>query len=92
LVISNHESFRVLFDKIASVFYLKKKSVNILASEMASPKNRHCANCIGTLSFPILSLLRGRPKYKRSLMLALDVAARPEVIDQRIVHIEPLAR
>ena len=59
---------------------------------MASPKNRHCANCIGTLSFPILSLLRGRPKYKRSLMLALDVAARPEVIDQRIVHIEPLAR
>jgi len=25
-------------------------------------------------------------------MLALDVAARPEVIDQRIVHIEPLAR
>ena len=24
---------------------------NILAQEMASPENRHCANCIGTLSF-----------------------------------------
>jgi len=24
----------------------------MLALEMASPGNRHCANCIGTLSFP----------------------------------------
>jgi len=24
-----------------------------LALEMASPRNQHCANCIGTLSFPI---------------------------------------
>jgi len=26
--------------------------MNILAFEMASPGNRHCANCIGALSFP----------------------------------------
>jgi len=26
--------------------------IYILALEMASPGNRHCANCIGTLSFP----------------------------------------
>jgi len=49
LVISNHNSFRVLFDKIASVF---EKYIYILALEMASPGNQHCANCIGALSFP----------------------------------------
>jgi len=27
---------------------------------MASPENQHCANCIGTLSFPILTCDRGR--------------------------------
>ena len=32
---------------------LLEKYIYILASEMASPSNQHCANCIGTLSFPI---------------------------------------
>ena len=32
-----------------------RKYVYILALEMASPWNQHCANCIGTLSFPIVS-------------------------------------
>ena len=27
--------------------------MHILALEIASPRNQHCANCIGTLSFPI---------------------------------------
>jgi len=40
----------VLFDKIASVYL---KNIYISALEMASPGNQHCANCIGTLSFPI---------------------------------------
>jgi len=39
LVISNHNSFRVLFDKIASV-YLFEKYINILALEMVSPASR----------------------------------------------------
>ena len=26
----------------------------ILALDMASPGNQHCANCIGTLSFPLI--------------------------------------
>ena len=30
---------------------LFERYINILALEMASPGNRHCANCIGTLSF-----------------------------------------
>jgi len=46
-------SFRVLFDKIAS-YILFEIYINILALEMASPGNRHCANCIGALSFPVL--------------------------------------
>jgi len=55
LVISNHNGFRVLFDKIASVgaYILFEKYINILSLEMAIPMNRHCAICIGALSFPI---------------------------------------
>ena len=52
LVISNHNSFRELFDKIASV-YLLEKYIYILPLEMASAGNRHCANFIGTLSPPL---------------------------------------
>jgi len=34
-------------------YILFEKYINILALEMASPGNRHCVNCIGTLSFPV---------------------------------------
>jgi len=34
-------------------YILLEKYINILALEMASPGNRHCANSVGTLSFPI---------------------------------------
>ena len=34
-------------------YVLFEKYTNILALEMASPGNRHCANCIGALLFPI---------------------------------------
>jgi len=33
-------------------YILFEKYIYILALEMASPGNQHCANCIGTLSFP----------------------------------------
>ena len=49
---SNHKSFRVLFDKIASV-YFTWNYIYILALEIASPGNQHRASCIGTLLFPI---------------------------------------
>jgi len=52
LLISNHNSFRVLFDKITSVYFIRKNTY-ILALEMASPGNQHCANSIGTLLFPL---------------------------------------
>ena len=34
-------------------YILFEKYIYILALEIASPGNRHCANCNGTLSFPI---------------------------------------
>jgi len=43
----------VLFNKILP-YILFEKHVNFLALEMVSPGNQHCANCIGTLSFPIV--------------------------------------
>jgi len=55
LVISNRNSFRVLFQKLLP-HILFEKNINILSFEMASPGNRHCASCIGTLSFAICSL------------------------------------
>ena len=37
-------------------YILVEKYINILAaSEMASPGNRHCVNCIGTVSCPIVA-------------------------------------
>jgi len=53
LLISNCNSFQVLFDNIVPYYILFEKYICILALEMASPGNQHCANCIGTLSFPI---------------------------------------
>jgi len=53
LVISNHNSFRVLFDKIASVYFIGKYIFIFLyfITGNGQPKNQHCVNCIGTLSF-----------------------------------------
>jgi len=34
-------------------YILFEKYIYILALEMASPGNQQCANCIGTLSFPM---------------------------------------
>ena len=69
LLISNHSSFRVLFDKIDSVYFFEKY-IYILALEMASRGNQHCANCIGTLSFAIVtttqSNVRRRMKKPRN--------------------------
>jgi len=54
LALSNHNSFRVLFDEIASyILFEKCRPIHILALEMASPGDQHCANSIGTLSLPI---------------------------------------
>jgi len=45
----------VLFDKIAFVYFFGKY-IYILALEMASPRNQHCANCLGILPFPMTSI------------------------------------
>ena len=41
-----------MLDKITSVYFFEKKNIYNLSLEMASPGNRHCASCIGTLSIP----------------------------------------
>jgi len=48
LVISNHNSFRVLLTKLLPCI-LFENYIYIFALGMASSGNQHCANCIGTL-------------------------------------------
>jgi len=43
-----------MFDKAASVYFIREIYLHFSIAEMASPGNRHCARCIGTLSFPIM--------------------------------------
>jgi len=46
----------VLFDKIASVYILFEKYIDILALEMASPGNRHCVDIVSAqCRFPIVT-------------------------------------
>ena len=54
-VFSNHNSFRVPFDKIASVGNILFEKIYLYFSiGNGQPMgNQHCANCIGTLSFTI---------------------------------------
>jgi len=44
-----------------------EKYIFILALEMASSGNQRCANCIGTLSFPMHMQTVGPDKYNGSL-------------------------
>jgi len=39
-------------------YILFEKYIYILALGMACTGNRHCANCIGTLSFPVAAITR----------------------------------
>jgi len=57
--------FRVLFDKIASV-YFTLKYIDSLALVTASQGNQHCANCIGTLSFHLCGF-RKLPSFKNTI-------------------------
>jgi len=60
----------VLFDKIAFVYLIRKIYYYYFSvgNGLASPGNRHCANCIGTLSFRAVvnSTQRASPVAPRS--------------------------
>jgi len=60
LVLSNRNSLKLL------PYILFEKYINILALQMTSPGNRHCANCIGTLSFPVLTCAQKLTKSAKS--------------------------
>jgi len=63
----------VLFDKILP-YILSKKNIYILALEMASPGKQHCANCIGTLSYPTESVaLLGLHEFELLSRVCVDV-------------------
>jgi len=47
------ENVPVTVASLRPMYILFEKYTNILALEMASPGNRHCASCIGALSLPI---------------------------------------
>jgi len=68
-------SFRVLFDRIASVYFIWKIYLGyILALEMASPENQHCANCIGTSAFFVT--VRAGTAYRKIRRLVNNFFAR----------------
>ena len=54
---------------------------------MASPGNRHCANCIGTLSFPVKSGHAVTPRYDRRKFVTLSVYS-TLTVTQRIARAE----
>jgi len=77
----------MLFDKTAAVPYICfKKFIYILASEMASPGNQHCASCIGALLFPIeqqhyqLDSRQSRTLARLAAALAACVRRHPSVL------------
>jgi len=77
--------------KIASVenMNIHEKYVYILAWEMSSPVNQHCANCIGTLSFPISSFQNksasraiAQKNYEEKCLFSVDVDAEKKYYDR----------
>jgi len=76
----------VLFDKFASVDLIKK--INILTLEMAYPENRHCANCIGTLSFPVVTLpLLGKRSIVTFVSLSTNISPKLRPIFTEFLHV-----
>ena len=75
LMISNHNSFRVLSDENCFRIYFIWKVY--LYFSLASPRNQHCANCIGTLSFPIMKITSRAGQWLR---------APPQLTDMTAVH------
>ena len=64
LLFSNSNNFRVLFDKIPSVYFFEK-CIYILALQMASTWNHHRANCIGTFILYVDNNARSRSEATR---------------------------
>jgi len=65
---------------IKSLPYISsEKYIYILALKMASPGNRHCANCIGTLSLPVRDTRRHTavPSFSTTVQRALAVVSPP---------------
>ena len=62
--------------------FLFEKCIYILALETVSPKNQHCASCIGTLSFPINATAILIPQSTHSV----DSTKGLKIISHRLAH------
>ena len=87
MLISDHNSFLVLFDKIASVYFIWKNILKFLALKMASPENQRCANCIGTLSFPLACCSDDR-KYREHFTRATLCYSTVSVTSRRSIKMD----
>ena len=68
MLMSNHNSFRMLFSIIASIYFIWKIDLfsNFsIGNGQSSPGNQHCANRIGTLAFLPGKVDQGRETFRR---------------------------
>ena len=84
LLISNLNSFPVLFDKIACAYILFEKYSYILALEMASQGNQHCADCV--TNFTLIDCLN---IYRTALRQICIVSRTMVVNDQCEISFPP---
>jgi len=78
LLISNLNSFPVLFDKIACAYILFEKYSYILALEMASQGNQHCADCV--TNFTLIDCLN---IYRTALRQICTTISRTMVVNDQ---------
>jgi len=84
LLISNLNSFPVLFDKIACAYILFEKYSYILALEMASQGHQHCADCV--TNFTLIDCLN---IYRTALRQICMVSRTMVVNDQCEISFPP---
>jgi len=84
----------VLFDKIASVYRVLKmfeKYIYLLALEMVSPENQHCARCIGTLLIACSKYATACPILRSASFLMHRIYARSQARGHCVSLRAPLA-
>jgi len=76
LVTWNYTSFRVLFDEIASVYFIWKKYIYILALEMASSGNQHCANNVSAHFRSLMEGMCSELRFEKQIGTVMVATAR----------------
>ena len=90
LVISNQNSLRVLFDKIASVYFIWKYIYHYFSNGNGQHRDRHCANCIGTLSSPVVCGTKRVIRYVTSSIAYKHEVIRGKPVDRSLHQFDNL--